>query len=136
LAAPGQTLEIWDGGPVAFPYHQIWARRGPGTPSSADAFAADPTMLDFLLEQERDDRWAYRRRPEVTLALDGFGAVSPTGVPFVRPQVALLYKAKSTRYKDERDFDAVLPHLGDSERAWLGAALDEVHAGHPWRARL
>jgi Protein of unknown function (DUF952)/Aminoglycoside-2''-adenylyltransferase len=136
LAAPGQTLEIWDGGPVELPYHQVWARRGPGRPSSPDAFAADPTMIDFLLEQERDDRWVYRRRPEVTVALDEFGTTSPPGVPFVRPQVALLYKAKFTRYKDERDFDAVLPHLGGSERAWLASALDEAHPGHQWTARL
>jgi hypothetical protein len=122
LAAPGQTLEIWDGCPVELPYHQVWARRGPGRPSSPDAFAADPTMIDFLLEQERDDRWVYRRRPEVTVALDEFGTISPAGVPFVRPQVALLYKASS---RATRTNETSTPCF----RTW------EVPSGRGWRPR-
>jgi Aminoglycoside-2''-adenylyltransferase len=56
LARPGHTLEIWDRGRIDPSNHQVWARNGPGRPSSPDAFAANPTMLEFLLEQERDDR--------------------------------------------------------------------------------
>lgn len=136
LAAPGHTLVIWDGGPIEPPYHQVWARFGPGRPSSSEVFGADPTMLDFLLEQEREGGWAFRREPTITRTLDQFGTTASGGVPVVRPEVALLYKAKSPRYKDQRDFDAVLPHLGDSERTWLASALNEAHPGHPWRARL
>jgi hypothetical protein len=55
---------------------------------------------------------------------------------FVRPEVALLYKAKAPRFKDRRDFDRVLPHLDRAARSWLVSALEQAHPGHPWRDLL
>jgi uncharacterized protein (DUF952 family) len=136
LAAPGAALLRWNGGAIAPPFHQVWARKGPGTPASAHEFAADPTMLGFLLEQSGGDRWVFRRHPALTRPLDQVGMAGPDGVRFVRPEIALLYKAKSRRFKDERDFDRVLPHLDAAGRAWLASSLDQAHPGHPWRARL
>jgi uncharacterized protein (DUF952 family) len=51
LAAPGASLPAWDGSRIQPPFHQVWARRAVGRPSSPEEFAADPTMLGFLLEQ-------------------------------------------------------------------------------------
>lgn len=136
LPAPEHTLSPWDGGLIEPPYHQVWARKGPGMPSSPVAFGADPTMLDFLIEREREGRWAFRRDLAITLPLDEFGDTTTRGIPFVRPEVALLYKAKSTRFKDHRDFDLALPHLSEGARVWLAAALDHTRPGHPWRSRL
>ena len=93
-------------------------------------------MLGFLLEQGGEDRWAFRRHPSLTRPLDQIGATSPDGVPYVRPEVALLFKAKAPRFKDERDLDRVLPHLDTAARGWLASALNQAHSGHPWRARL
>jgi uncharacterized protein (DUF952 family) len=136
LAAPGATLPPWDGSIVAPPFHQVWARRGPAVPATAAEFAADPTMLGFLLEQGDEDRWVFRRHGAVTRPLDQVGMMNPAGVPFVRPEIALLFKAKAPRFKDERDFDQVLPRLGADARAWLASALDVAHPGHPWSARV
>jgi uncharacterized protein (DUF952 family) len=136
LAAPGSMLPVWDGGPIEFPYHQVWARRGPGRPSSPDDFAADPTMLGFLLEQENEGRWAFRRHLTIERSLEELGTTTREGVRIVRPEIALLFKAKTPRFKDERDFDRVLPHLDTTARAWLSSALGEAHPGHPWRVRL
>jgi hypothetical protein len=58
------------------------------------------------------------------------------GVPFLRPQAALLFKAKSMREKDEADFAAALPHLDAAARAWLRAALARAHPGHRWLESL
>ena len=59
LAAPGSSLLAWDGSWIQPPFHQVWARRGPvpGCPAAPDEFAADPTMLGFLLEQSTTGRW-------------------------------------------------------------------------------
>jgi uncharacterized protein (DUF952 family) len=137
LAAPGAALPVWDGSRIEPPFHQVWARRdrGPG-PSSADEFAADPTMLGFLLEQSTTDRWVFRRHPAVTRPLAEVGMATPDGVAFVRPEVALLFKAKAPRFKDQRDFDRVLPHLHRAARTWLAGALAQAHPGHAWRKRL
>jgi hypothetical protein len=58
------------------------------------------------------------------------------GIPFVAPEIVLLFKAKAARPKDESDAAVVLPTLDAAQRAWLAAALDRVHPGHPWRAGL
>jgi hypothetical protein len=49
----------------------------------------------------------------------------------------LLYKAKhADRERDQRDFEAVLPHLEPERRRWLAEALELVHPGHAWLPRL
>ena len=111
LAAPGQALLRWDGRRIEPPFHQVWARRGPGRPSTPEEFAADPTMLGFLLEQSRTDRWVFRRHAGVSRPLHQVGMITTDRVPVVAPEIALLFKAKAPRFKDQRDFDHVLPHL-------------------------
>jgi hypothetical protein len=122
LAAPGQSLPPWDGGRIQPPFHQIWARRGPGRPSTAEEFAADLTMLGFLLEQSRANRWVYRRHHGVSRPLHQVGVRAAGGVRVVPPEIALLFKAKAPRFKDQRDFDRVLPHLDRAARSWLASA--------------
>jgi uncharacterized protein (DUF952 family) len=122
LAAPGQALPRWDGSPIESPFHQVWARRGPGRPATAEEFAADPTMLGFLLEQSRTDRWVFRRHSGVSRPLHQVGVITTGGVPVVAPEIALLFKAKAPRFKDQRDFDRVLPHLDRAARGWLASA--------------
>jgi hypothetical protein len=58
------------------------------------------------------------------------------GVPVVAPEIALLFKAKTPWFKDQRDFDRALPHLDRAARSWLAAALKQAHPGHPWHGRL
>ena len=91
--------------------------------------------MDVMLEPGDAEQWVYRRdericapRAQVIAARDG--------IPYLRPQAALLFKGKSPREKDEADLVACLPHLDPSARAWLVSALELVHPGHPWIARL
>jgi hypothetical protein len=93
-------------------------------------------MVGFLLEQSIGDRWVFRRHPAITRPLEEVGAATTEGVAFVRPEIALLYKAKGSRFKDQRDFDRALPHLDTAARTWLASALDQAHPGHAWRERL
>jgi hypothetical protein len=113
-ATPDRTLEPWDGRYLEPPIHAIWARR------SRDATA--PWACEFLLDEERNGRWIYRRDPAITRSLDDLGGLSD-GVPFLCPEVVLLYKSKNPTAQDEADFDLVLPHLSPSGRRWLRQAL-------------
>ena len=63
---------------------------------------------------------------------DAIIAHTPDGVPYLVPEIVLLFKAKSARDKDEADFRAVLPHLSETRRAWLAETLAQVHPGHHW----
>ena len=90
LAAPGASLPAWDGATIRPPFHQVWARCGPARPASPDQFAADPTMVGFLLEQGSRDCWVFR--PSRHHPAPGeFGTRTVDGVGFVRPEIALLF---------------------------------------------
>jgi hypothetical protein len=61
------------------------------------------------------------------------GLQSETGVPYVRPELTLLFKSRHRRERDEVDFEAALPLLDAAARTRLVAWLPE---DHPWRNRI
>jgi len=58
------------------------------------------------------------------------------GVPYLRPSIVLLYKARLQRAKDEADFRSLQPVLPEDDALWLDEALALVAPEHPWRAAL
>ncbi|HEX5939969.1 MAG TPA: hypothetical protein VFZ12_06380, partial [Dehalococcoidia bacterium] len=54
------------------------------------------------------------------------------GIPYLRPEICLLFKAKAVRDKDRADFEAALPRMSHAQRAWLHTALERVHPDHDW----
>ena len=141
LARSG-TLFEWDGKELAESDHQIWTRPDDGyRPERWQDFAADPGFVEILIEQlDADHRmWVYRRNPAVRAPLERLGA--PTG--FLRPEVALLYKAPAAAGDDpvvaakaEADFDHAVGHLDDDQREWLSLAVELAHPEHHWLATL
>ncbi|WP_406454688.1 amino acid transporter [Streptomyces sp. NBC_00876] len=127
-ADPPGTLRPWHPGETLPPQvHDIWCRPGP----------AEPWRVQFMLDDVDGDDWVFRRDPRIRLPLDRLGGEVGDGVPRVAPEVQLLYKSRSRRPKDEQDFEAVLPVLGDGRRSWLTETITLAEgAGHPWAARL
>ena len=91
--------------------------------------------MDIMLEPGDARTWRFRR-DEAVQAPRAEMIGSRDGVPFLKPQGTLLYKAKATRPKDNADFAACLPHLDVTARGWLGRTLAQVHPGHAWIAAL
>jgi hypothetical protein len=91
--------------------------------------------MDIMLEPGDADTWVFRRDETIRAPRSSVVGVR-NGVPFLAPQVALLYKAKNHRPKDDHDFDNVVPHLDPLARAWLHDNLARVHPGHAWIASL
>jgi hypothetical protein len=58
------------------------------------------------------------------------------GVPYLAPEVVLLFKARNARNKDEADLYTVLPELDDARLRWLDGALALVDPDHPWRGTV
>ncbi len=106
--------------------HQTWVR----DPESG------VYRLDVFREPHDGDTWICRRDESIRLPYEKLVAVSVTGVPYLVPEVVLLFKAKGRRDKDEADFTGVLPLLAPTQRDWLVAALKRVHPGHPWLNHL
>ncbi len=58
------------------------------------------------------------------------------GIPVVRPEIQLLYMAKSNELKNESDFELVRPHLTSDAAIWLTDALQITLPGHRWLQQL
>jgi len=56
-------------------------------------------------------------------------------VPYEAPYLALLFKAKNGREKDNADLAGALPLLERGQRAWLAGAIARAHPGHGWLER-
>ena len=109
----------------AFDKHQNWVLDP----------AANEWRMDIMLEPGDPQTWVFRRDTSICAPRsDMVGARD--GVPFLKPQGTLLYKAKAARSKDEADFSTCLPHLDAAARSWLRESLTTVHPGHAWIAAL
>ncbi|SOB88996.1 nucleotidyltransferase domain-containing protein [Streptomyces sp. 1331.2] len=106
--------------------HQTWARDP----------ASDRFLFDVFREPHEGGTWICRRDERVRLPYEEIIEHTVDGIPYLRPELVLLFKAKATRPKDVADFEGVLPLLNRPRRDALGGWLELVHPGHPWLAAL
>lgn len=126
-ATTEHTLERWDGRRLDLPVHGIWARR------SVDPEAA--WTCEFLLNEHVGSNWAFRRNEAVTRAVEEIGDTR-NGVPFLRPEIVLLYKAAERSPKNNSDLAEVRSHLSGQAATWLLEALTTWDPSHPWITAL
>ncbi|MFC0628528.1 nucleotidyltransferase domain-containing protein [Kribbella deserti] len=129
---------VWSIGAGAM---QLITEQRPGLPDSADQIwlrehALAPWKYDCVINPDRDGRWVFRRDPSMDFALDEVTWVAPDGIRYLNPELALAYKAKQRRPKDERDLDVTLPLLPKAKREWLGRMVEHLHPGHAWLERI
>lgn len=106
-------------------HHQVWV---------FDTIA-EAWRMDVMLEAGDERTWVFRRDAHITAPRSEMVGARD-GIPYLRPEGVLLFKAKAHRDKDESDFGNCLPRLDPAGRAWLASALEIAHAGHPWIERL
>jgi hypothetical protein len=105
--------------------HQTWGRDRSGR-----------WRLDVLLEPWDGEDWVFRRDPRIRRPLAEVIAFSCSAIPYLAPEIVLLFKSKTPREKDELDFARTLPTLSRESIQWLRDALELVHPKHDWSARL
>ena len=126
LASAG-TLSPWNREPVpAEAGNDLWCR-----PGGSYAWALQLNLLD-----SDGGQWLFRRNRQITLPISNLGRQSNTGVPYIAPQIVLLFKAKNPRPRDEEDFASVLPLLDHRAKEWLATSIEATYGDHPWRERL
>jgi GNAT superfamily N-acetyltransferase len=106
--------------------HQTWVREP----------ATRLWRLDVFREPCDGDTWICRRDERIRMPYARLIERTAGGIPYMRPEVVLLFKARHGRPKDDADLAAVLPRLDDERRRWLVGALELVHPGHRWLAEL
>lgn len=103
-------------------HHQTWVRE----PSTGK------WRLDVFREPTSDGLWVCRRDERLRLAYSELIRHTDGGIPFQRPEIVLLFKAKHARARDDDDLQAVLPALEPARRAWLAGLLARMHPDHRW----
>ena len=106
--------------------HQTWVR--------------DPATGNYLLDVFREphdgETWICRHDETIRLPYSEIIRHTPDGVPYLAPELVLLFKAKHARPKDQADFDGTVPYLTSAQRATLAGLLARAHPGHRWIAEL
>ena len=88
--------------------------------------------LDVFREPHEADLWICRRDPRIRRPYHEIIHWTTDGVPYLSPEIVLLFKAKHNRPKDDADFTASLPLLTPQQCGWLVSALRAVHPDHVW----
>jgi len=114
--------------------HQTWVSES-GLPGP-DGQAVSVYRLDVFREPHRNGRWVCRRDESIVLPYYQIVRHDRHGIPYLAPQIVLLFKARANRPKDQADFVGVLPLLTPEEREWLAAVLRRLDPGHQWLANL
>lgn len=124
IAAAGR-LSPWDGRPLIEADHEnnVWWRQ------EADG----PWLLDVVVGAGDDTHWIYRRDPGVRVPWADAVLRTDSGLPYLAPELQLLFKSTTVRPKDQADAEALLPHLDPPRRGWLA---DRLPADHPWHRLL
>lgn len=109
--------------------NDIWCRLTPESPWS----------FELMLMETDNSHWFYRREPKVRGLLHTLGKRTGEGIPYLSPEIQLLYKAKRSKTieKDQHDFETVLPLLSAEACEWLIKSLSmEFPEGHEWIVRI
>jgi hypothetical protein len=94
------------------------------------------SAIEILLNEASETDWIFRRNFEIQRPLALMGLRSKLGVPFLSPEIVLLYKARNPRLKDKLDFQQVYGHLETESRCWLREAIARCYPQHPWLLHL
>lgn len=107
-------------------------------------FGRDESTGKFILDVMRvadSGVWELAGHPEITRPWSESIETTSSGIPYLRPEQVLLYKAlgigdDDPRLKDGGDFLCVLPFLDARARDWLARTLASLRPAHPWLRAL
>jgi hypothetical protein len=106
--------------------HQTWGRDR----------ALRRWRLDVLREPWDGGDWVFRRDSRIRRPLAQAIDRNSDAVPFLAPELVLLFKAASPREDDEADLARIIPVLTGGQIEWLAGSLRLVHPTHEWLERL
>jgi hypothetical protein len=126
VAADGKLSALPSGSCPGPQHHQVWVLDRP----------TRTWRLGILLEPGDHGTWVFRRNETIHCSRSQMIATTTGGLPYLKPEGVLLYKAKETRTKDENDFRACIPLLSFAARTWLKSALVSTYPSHHWIEQL
>lgn len=85
-----------------------------------------PFVFECLLIDVTANTWFYKRNRQIYGPADQLFITNDKGIPFIKPEVQLLYKLDGTkiREKDRFDFEKTAPDLNQKAKDWLRLQLE------------
>jgi hypothetical protein len=135
-------------GPDIEHQQEPWDGRTLDMPAHVHARHEDGFNLELIFNRRDADCWLLNADPKLTIPLSR--AIQPfaDGLPIAATEVLLLYKSRicrgcpgcsaptRLRRRDEADFQALAPRLGNAQRVWLREAMTLLEPDHAWLPEL
>ena len=120
---------------------RIWENATPEVLSAVhQTWLRDPATGNYLLDVFREphdgDTWICRHDETIRLPYSDIIHRTHDGIPYLAPELVLLFKAKHARPKDQADFAATVPLMTPAQRETLAELITRAHPGHAWLADL
>ena len=125
-AKSGRLTRLAAGHTPRLDVHSLWCR----------PMAADSWTIEVMVDEADGDVWVYRRERRIRRPLSILIRHNSDGIPYLAPEIQLLYKSKTPREHGEQDFLKIRPLLAEDARRWLQNALELVRPDHPWISTL
>lgn len=98
--APG--LRFWRDNTFLEKIPNVWVRRD----------GESPWAFEIMFQESLQDRWLYRRNTSIQKPIEEIGLVTDDGIPYLRPEIQLLFKGGGSSHGIKKNIDdlmAVLP---------------------------
>jgi hypothetical protein len=119
VAGSGELFSVES--PALDEHHQTWGRDRLGR-----------FRIDVFREPHDGSTWVCRRDSTIRRSYVDLIRRTQDGIPYMAPEVVLLFKAKHDLPKDREDLNEALPRMDEQSRTWLKNALAVVHPEHDW----
>jgi len=107
-------------------------------------------FIEFLFNTKKDNQFLYKRNHNITLTLKDSLKTNKEGIPYLSPELVLLYKSTFINYLTSQDLDIIKlvnnyrhdfnvckNHMSKNQLTWLINALKISYpAGHEWICNL
>jgi hypothetical protein len=125
------TGHLGTGQPVSAQSHKAPTYRRPVGGTGAE-HALAPWLLDIQLNPDERGAWVSRRDRSFVRPLDQVTWVADHGVRYVNPEIALIFKARLARPKDEVDLRRAMPLLRSDQVDQIRAHVQQAAPEHRW----
>ena len=91
-------------------------------------------FIEFLFNNRFEGNFLYSKNNDIKIDIN-FCILYSENIPFLTPELVLLYKSKAFEIimENQMDFDNALPYLNEKQRVWLKNALIIMFPnGHKW----
>ncbi len=92
--------------------------------------AGGPFLFDIAVGGGDEYGWSYRRDPRIRRPWNDVILRTSGGIPYLAPEVQVLFKSKGLSEKDTVDAGMVIPVMRNDRRSWLRQHLPEDHIWH------